>query len=113
MLFGEYPYAIDDKGRVVMPVAFCEFVEDGVILTRGLEGCLSVFALSSWKRRAEQLEGLPLSDTSSRAFMRFFYSDAGKTRSDAQSRLLVPPLPSFAVLEGEVVVAGALGCLEL
>ncbi|WP_420597137.1 division/cell wall cluster transcriptional repressor MraZ [Deinococcus sp.] len=114
MPFGEYPYAIDDKGRVVMPPAFREFVEDGMILTRGMEGCLYLFPLSGWKRVEEQLEGLPLTDNQSRAFVRFFYSGASKARLDAQSRLAVPPpLRSFAGLDGEVVVAGAPGRLEL
>ncbi|WP_161882713.1 division/cell wall cluster transcriptional repressor MraZ [Deinococcus alpinitundrae] len=114
MPFGEYPYAIDDKGRVVMPPAFREFVEDGVILTRGMEGCLYLFPLSGWKRVEEQLEHLPLTDAHSRAFVRFFYSGASKARLDAQSRLTVPPpLRNFAGLESEVVVAGAPGRLEL
>nr|WP_157458723.1 division/cell wall cluster transcriptional repressor MraZ [Deinococcus arboris] len=112
--FGEYPYTIDDKGRVVMPPAFREFVEDGMILTRGMEGCLYVFPLASWKRVEEQLEGLPLTDAESRAFVRFFYSGANKARLDNQSRVSVPQtLRGFAALESEVIVAGAPGRLEL
>ncbi|GGM01856.1 division/cell wall cluster transcriptional repressor MraZ [Deinococcus aerophilus] len=114
MPFGEYPYTIDDKGRVVLPPPFREFVEDGMILTRGMEGCLYVFPLASWRRVEEQLEGLPLTDADSRAFVRFFYSGANKARLDNQSRVSVPqPLRSFAGLEGEVIVAGAPGRLEL
>ncbi|WP_407538436.1 division/cell wall cluster transcriptional repressor MraZ [Deinococcus radiomollis] len=114
MPFGEYPYAIDDKGRVVVPPPFREFVEDGMILTRGMEGCLYIFPLAAWKRVEEQLEKLPLTDASSRAFVRFFYSGASKSRLDAQSRVSVPgPLRTFADLDAEVVVAGAPGRLEL
>ena len=54
MPFGEYDYAMDDKGRVVIPPAFREFVEDGMIITRGMEGCLYVFPLDVWKRLEEQ-----------------------------------------------------------
>ena len=114
MPFGEYPYSIDDKGRVVIPPPFREFVEDGMILTRGMEGCLYIFPLTAWKRVEEQLEQLPLTDPSSRAFVRFFYSGASKSRLDAQSRVSVPQtLRSFADLDTEVVVAGAPGRLEL
>ena len=114
MPFGEYPYTIDDKGRVVIPPPFREFVEDGMILTRGMEGCLYVFPLASWKRVEEQLEGLPLTDAESRAFVRFFYSGANKARLDNQSRVSVPPtLRDFAQLAGDVIVAGAPGRLEL
>lgn len=85
-----------------------------MILTRGMEGCLYVFPLASWKRVEEQLEGLPLTDADSRAFVRFFYSGANKARLDNQSRVSIPqPLRSFAQLEGDVIVAGAPGRLEL
>ncbi len=85
-----------------------------MILTRGMEGCLYIFPLSAWKRVEDQLEQLPLTDASSRAFVRFFYSGASKSRLDAQSRVSVPgPLRSFAELGADVVVAGAPGRLEL
>ena len=97
-----------------MPPPFREFVEDGMILTRGMEGCLYIFPLAAWKRVEEQLEQLPLTDASSRAFVRFFYSGASKSRLDAQSRVSVPgPLRGFADLDADVVVAGAPGRLEL
>ena len=55
-----------------------------------------------------------LTDASSRAFVRFFYSGASKSRLDAQSRVSVPgPLRGFADLDTDVVVAGAPGRLEL
>ncbi|GAA5448576.1 transcriptional regulator MraZ [Deinococcus depolymerans] len=85
-----------------------------MILTRGMEGCLYVFPLSSWKRVEEQLEGLPLTDAGSRAFVRFFYSGANKARLDNQSRVSVPQtLRAFAGLDSDVIVAGAPGRLEL
>lgn len=97
-----------------MPPAFREFIEDGMVLTRGMEGCLYVFPLSGWKRIEEQLEQLPLTDPQSRAFVRFFYSGASKARLDAQFRVSVPgPLRAFAELEQDVVVAGAPSRLEL
>ena len=46
MPFGEYPYAVDDKGRVIVPPPFREFVEDGMIITRGMEKCLYVFPMT-------------------------------------------------------------------
>lgn len=114
MPYGEYPYSIDDKGRVVIPPSFREFVEDGMILTRGMEGCLYVFPLSAWRRVEEQLESLPLTDPGSRAFVRFFYSGASKARLDNQSRVSIPQnLRAFAGLADEVVVAGAPNRLEL
>ncbi|MFC6617399.1 division/cell wall cluster transcriptional repressor MraZ [Deinococcus radiophilus] len=114
MPFGEYPYNLDDKGRLVMPPSFREFVEDGLILTRGMEGCLYLFPLSAWRRIEEQLEGLPITDAPARSFVRFFYSGASKGRLDGQSRISVPgPLRQFAALDTQAVVVGAPGRLEL
>ena len=114
MPFGEYLYNLDDKGRVVIPPAFREFVEDGLVSTRGMEGCLYLFPLTGWKRIEGQLEGLPLTDSGARAFTRFFYSGASKGRLDGQSRISVPAsLRQFAALDNQVIVVGAPGRLEL
>jgi MraZ protein len=112
--FGEYPYAIDDKGRVVVPGAFRDFVEDGMVLTRGMEGCLYVFPLTEWKRIEDALVGLPLNDAAARNYVRFFYSGATKLRMDGQGRISIPTtLRAFAGLDGEVLVAGAPSRLEI
>ena len=66
MPFGEYQYSLDDKGRVVIPAPFRDFVEDGLVLTRGMEGCLYVFPLDRWKKIEEQLVNLPLTDAEAR-----------------------------------------------
>ncbi len=114
MPFGEYTYSLDDKGRVVVPPPFRDFLRDGLVLTRGLEGCLYVFPLATWSRIERQLEGLPLTDAEARRFVRFFYSGAHKTKLDKGGRVLIPPnLRQFAGLESGVVVAGAPDRIEI
>jgi MraZ protein len=114
MPFGEYPYSIDDKGRVVMPPDFRKFVEDGMVLTRGFEGCVYIFPINEWQRIENAVDELPLNDKAGRDFMRFFYSGASKLRLDNQSRISVPQtLRAYAGLEGDVVVTGAPKRLEL
>ena len=116
MPFGEYQYSLDDKGRVVIPAPFRDFVEDGRVLTRRMEECPHGVPLDRWKNIAEQLVNLPLTDAEARAFVPFFYSGAHKTRMDSASRVLIPPpLRLFAGLKegGEVVIAGAPGRLEI
>jgi len=117
MPFGEYQYAVDEKGRVIVPPAFREFVEDGMVVTRGMEGCLYVFPLAAWRRIEARLEELPLTDDAARAFVRFFYSGAAKTKLDGTGRITVPAtLRGFAEIDasrGSVVVAGAPNRLEL
>mgnify|MGYP006271252557 CR=1 FL=1 len=117
MPFGEFQYAVDDKGRVIVPPAFREFVDDGMVVTRGMEGCLYVFPLAAWRRIEARLEELPLTDDDARAFVRFFYSGAAKAKLDGAGRITLPTtLRSFAEVDagsGPVIVAGAPNRLEI
>ncbi len=114
MPFGEFPYAVDDKGRVIIPPPFREFVEDGMVVTRGMEKCLYVFPLTAWSRVTKQLDELPMTDLRSRKFLRFFYSGAAKAKIDAAGRITLPgTLRTFAELESSVMVAGAPNHLEI
>jgi MraZ protein len=114
MPFGEFQYSVDDKGRVIIPPAFRDFVEDGMVVTRGMDSCLFVFPLRSWQQIEESLTALPLTDPGSRNFVRFFYSGAAKAKLDSTGRIGLPPtLRTFAKLEGNVMVVGAPNRLEI
>jgi MraZ protein len=116
MPFGEYQYSLDDKGRVVIPQAFRPFVEDGIVVTRGLEGCLYVYPLLQWSNIERQLQSVPLIDRPAQELVRFLYSGAFKTQMDSASRITIPPpLRKFAAIEesNDAVVAGAPTRLEI
>ncbi|NLG09523.1 MAG: division/cell wall cluster transcriptional repressor MraZ [Deinococcales bacterium] len=114
MPFGEYQYSVDDKGRVIIPPAFRDFVDGGMVVTRGLDNCLFVFPMTAWERIEQHLTALPLTDPDSRNFVRFFYSGAAKAKLDSAGRItLPPPLRTFAKAEGNVVVVGAPNRLEI
>jgi MraZ protein len=114
MPFGEYQYSVDDKGRVIIPPAFRDFVDGGMVVTRGLDSCLFVFPMTAWERIEQHLTALPLTDPESRKFVRFFYSGASKAKLDSAGRITLPPLlRSFAQAEGNVVVVGAPNRLEI
>ncbi|UCH24611.1 MAG: division/cell wall cluster transcriptional repressor MraZ [Trueperaceae bacterium] len=114
MPFGEFQYTVDDKGRVIIPPPFREFVEDGMVVTRGMEGCLYVFPLGTWRRIETLLTELPLTDQHARNFVRFFYSGAAKARLDATGRITIPStLRLFADTDANVIIAGAPNRLEV
>lgn len=114
MPFGEFQYAVDDKGRVIVPPAFRDFVDDGMVVTRGMERCLFVFPLGAWQQIETNLQDLPVNDAEVRSWIRFFYSGASKAKLDSAGRITIPSnLRSFAEIEGNVVVAGAPNRLEL
>ena len=114
MPYGEFPYSVDDKGRVIIPPQFRDFVEDGMVVTRGLERCLYIFPSRRWQELEERLEALPVTDPDSRKFTRYFYSGASKVKLDAAGRITLPgTLRTFAGLGSSVMIAGTPNHLEV
>jgi MraZ protein len=114
MPFGEFQYSVDDKGRVIIPPNFRDFVGDGMVVTRGMDGCLNVFPLTTWRDIETKLTSLPITDGSSRNFVRFFYSGAAKVSIDAAGRITLPStLRLYAGISNNVVIAGAPNRLEV
>ncbi len=48
MLLGEYEHTIDDKNRLTLPAKFRRAFEGGVVVTRGLDGCLWAWTPDGW-----------------------------------------------------------------
>ena len=53
MFLGEYEHTIDDKNRLTLPARFREALAGGVVLTRGLDDCLDVYARQDWNALVE------------------------------------------------------------
>ena len=53
MLLGAYEHTIDDKNRLTLPAKFRQAFADGVVVTRGLDGCLYAFRRPDWDRLVE------------------------------------------------------------
>ena len=115
MFFGEYEHTIDDKNRLTLPARFREALAGGVVLTRGLDECLDVFARPDWDALVEaRLTPLDPFSKEARELKRFFFSAASDAELDKQGRVLVPPaLIASAKLDREVVVAGVYDHLEI
>jgi MraZ protein len=115
MLLGEYAHTLDDKNRLTLPAKFRESFVDGGVVTRGLDGCLYLFARQQWEDlvsgRLAELDPL-LEET--RLMNRYFFSGAAEAEPDKQGRINVPPpLIEHARLGREVVVAGVQDHLEI
>jgi MraZ protein len=115
MFFGEYEHTIDDKNRLTLPARFREALAGGVVLTRGLDECLDVYARPDWDAMVEgRLAPLDPFSKEARDLKRFFFSAASDAEIDKQGRVLVPPaLHRHAKLGREVVVAGVHDHLEI
>jgi len=108
MLIGEYRHTIDAKNRVALPAKFRKEMGKTVIVTRGLDSCLSVYTEKSWKKILEKLNNLSMSKASERGFNRFMLSGATEVDVDSMGRILIPEyLKDFANVEKKVVWTGA------
>ena len=114
MFMGEYNHTIYAKGRLIIPARFRELLGEEFILTKGLDGCLSIYPMDAWEAFETKLRALPLTNKNARTFTRFFVAGATNCELDKQGRILVPQtLREFAGLEKEVVLTGNLDRIEI
>ncbi len=114
MFIGEYHHAVDDKGRLAVPVKFREEIGRTVVVTRGLDNCLFVYTQTEWTQLAERLSKLPVAKANTRAFARLMLAGAMELEVDKQGRVILPDyLRKFAGLKKKVVIAGLLNRLEI
>ena len=114
MFIGEYHHNLDQKGRVAIPIKFRERLNEGAIMTRGLDNCLFLFDASAWEKLAEKLINLPLAQSNSRAFTRLMLAGAQEAEQDSQGRVLIPEyLRQYAGLEKQVIIAGLYNRIEI
>ncbi len=114
MFFGEFEYKIDEKGRVPFPPRFRAHLKDGVVLTPGVEKCITAYPLSEWKKLSAALTGSPITRSKLRQLNRALFATAFYLNIDGQGRVSLPAsLREYAEIADEVVVAGANTYLEL
>ena len=114
MFMGKYNHTIDPKGRLSIPSKYREILGDEFVVSKGMDGCLYVYANDDWKVFEGKLASLPLMGEEARQFARFFLSGAQPVTVDKQGRILMPQdLRDFAGLEKDVVLAGMGGRIEI
>lgn len=114
MFIGEYKHNIDLKKRLALPSKFRKELGKSIVITRGLDNCLFVYPMKTWKELAEKLGTMPIGESATRSFVRLMLAGAVDVKSDAQGRVLVPDyLKEYANLGKNVVVAGLFNRLEI
>ena len=107
MLLGTHTPKLDDKGRAILPAKFRDDLGGGVVITRGQDRCLYVFATEEFEKVHERIREAPLTNKQARDFLRMFLSGASAEKPDGQNRITIPPaLRTYAGLERELVVTG-------
>lgn len=114
MFVGEFSHNLDDKGRLTIPAKFRDELAGGLVITRGIDRCLSVFPRQGWDNLAEKIAALPLTQRNARNFSRLMFSGAADFIPDRQGRVLIPQgLRAYAGLDNEAIIIGLYDRLEI
>ena len=97
MFIGEYQHNLDTKGRIVIPGKFREELHTTFILTRGLDGCLTIYSLKQWEKMFEEVNKLPTTKKAARQYVRMLTSTATECTLDSQGRIQIPSFLSKPV----------------
>lgn len=96
---------------MVLPPKFRRALGATVVVTRGLDECVAVYAPAEWAKNEKKLRALPVSR---RDFARFMLSSAEDIELDKQGRISIPQhLREYAKIDREAVVVGMGNRLEI
>ena len=114
MLLGEHDHTLDDKNRLTLPAKLREQLGDAVVVTRGMEGCLNVYAAPEWQTLADRVSAIDPLSRDGREMRRFFFTGAVSGDLDKQGRMVLPTsLLQSVGIDREVTVAGMYDHLEI
>jgi len=114
MFRGHFEHAIDDKGRVAVPVLFRQALaglqDERLVLTKfrlHKRRCLDLYPLSAWRRLEDSLLARNRFDPKLVQFRNIYVSGATECALDGQGRILVPQLlRDYAGLKRDAMIAG-------
>lgn len=114
MFIGEYYHNLDAKGRIIIPAKFRDELNGTFILTRGLDGCLTIYSTEKWEKIFEEINKLPETRKATRQYIRMLTANACECTLDNQGRILIPANLSGSVnITKECVVVGANSHVEI
>jgi MraZ protein len=114
MLLGEHEHSLDDKNRLTLPAKLRGQLGDHVVITRGMDGCLYVYARDAWDGLAARIQSLDGLAADTRRMQRHFFTNATPADLDKQGRVVIPALLLERQGIGrEVTVAGVGDHLEI
>ncbi len=120
--YGQYQTTMDDKGRFALPAKLRSvlaeddkpLLEGNLVITKGLEGCLSLYPQGEWAELQNRLSSLNFTKRDYRYFGRRFYSSASIVSPDRNGRILIPShLVKEASLTRELQVIGVNRWIEI
>lgn len=112
MILGEYRHTLDAKNRTFLPAKLREALGENIVIARGIDKCVTVYPMESWKKFEESVDALP--PIKARQVRRWIYGFAQDTTVDAQGRVVIPPtFKAYAGLEKNIVSIGVGDHIEI
>ena len=117
MFRGSSFHTIDNKGRLIIPARFRDFIRsgegDGVMISR-MDSCLVAYPYKEWHNLETKIVSLAETSENMRRFRRVFIGGAFECSCDKQDRILIPQsLRHYAALDKEIVLVGVLEHFEI
>ena len=114
MFLGTWAAPIDDTGHMRLPVSYHTPLRDGIVVTRGFDGCLQGFSLAAWLGFAQRVSALPLGNAEARSLRRLLFGGASQAQLDERGRIaLAPELRRYAQLGDGAIIAGLSSYFEI
>lgn len=107
VFLGTFTPRIDEKGRLILPAKFRPGLATGLVCTRGLDRCISVFPIDEFHATLDRLRRDPMEDKKARDYLRGFLAYASDEIPDKQGRIpLSAALRQYAGIDRDVAVVG-------
>lgn len=115
MLLGTFRNRRLRAGRLAVPNELRSELEQGFVMTRGLDGCVAVFPRPLWEELVQRIEeGTSFLRESARLLQRHTYGGATVGDLDSEGQMTVPKeLQMYAKLQDKVVIVGIATRLEI
>ena len=104
---GEYHHTLDAKGRPSVPSRFRDILGTRFMIGEGLDECLIIYDMDSWREFEGKLKSLPTNTAEVRELIRYYESRTLEVEIDKQGRILLPQqLRTAGGLEKNVTFVG-------
>jgi MraZ protein len=111
--FGTYEHSLDDKGRLILPAKIRARLSGAVYLTQHLDDCVAMWTLEQFEKEVASRQEAAERGARERNAVRDWSASVHEVELDRQGRMAIPPqLRTYAGLEAEVLVTGAINRVE-
>ena len=117
MFRGRNDIAIDDKGRIMLPMRFREYLstkDETTLWLTNIDSCIRAYPTTVWSEIEQKILSRPVRTDNERNFNRFILGGVQECPIDKQGRILVPQsLRKYAGLEKDAAVVGLITHFEI